>query len=613
MPTEEGTERSPDPSPAPRRRWGRWVALAVALWLLAVVVSVAVAGFDVLTGTRDLRDLRASTTENLGTFVTSAGGGVDDTPEEALAGRLSRGSDHFGRAHTLLTSPVMAPLRVLPVAGRQLRSVGAITGAAETATSAGAEAFTALQAESGAPTSDPARRLGSVDRTAATLRDLQERVDDLDLGPDRGLVGPLARARADAAENYERLRTTLDEAVASVDAVQRFLTGPTRYLLLAANNAEMRHGSGMFLQAGSLDVAGGRVDAGRTTPTGFLLLAAPGVTVDPQVDQLWGWLLPGREWRNLNATPRFDESARMATEMWAATGRPPARGVVAVDVAGLAELLRVVGPVDVTDPADGVVRTVTAEDVEPLLLLEQYRNFDVTDERRDFLGAVATEVFAALNGRQVSGLDLVQALQRAAAGRHILLWSSDPVEQSGWEALGASGRLPEDSLMVSLLNRNGTKLDQFVGVHALLSATEAGDRRRVRVQVDLRNVAPPDLPTYVGGPFPNTDYAPGEYAGVLALTLPAGAGNIEVTGAEPGLVGTDGPNRVATTWVRLPRDATATVTFEFDLLDSWTQLQVAPSARLPAVTWQTAGPLGPGPEWTDTEPRAVEIAELTRR
>ncbi|MFZ4520044.1 MAG: DUF4012 domain-containing protein, partial [Microthrixaceae bacterium] len=543
----------------------------------------------------------------------SAGGSTDDTAEEALAGRLARGSEHFRRAHTLLTSPVMAPVRVLPVLGRQLRSVGAITDAAAVATSAGAEAFTALQTESDAPTSDPGQRLGSVDRTAATLHELQRRVQGLDLGPDRGLLGPLARARADAVDNYERLESTLDEAVASVDAVQRFLTGPTRYLLLAANNAEMRHGSGMFLQAGSLDVADGRVEAGRTTPTGFLLLPPPGVRVDPQVDQLWGWLLPGREWRNLNVTPRFDESARMATEMWAASGRSPVRGVVAVDVAGLAELLRVVGPVDVTDPGNGAVRTVTAEDVEPLLLLEQYRNYDVTDERRDFLGAVATEVFAALNGRQVSGLDLVQALQRAARGRHILLWSSDPVEQSGWEALGASGKLPEDSLMVSLLNRNGTKLDQFVAVHALLSATEAGDRRRVRVRVDLRNVAPPDLPTYVGGPFPNTDYAPGEYAGVLALTLPAGAGNISVPGAEPGLAGTDGPNRVVTTWVRLPRDTSTSVTFEFDLLDSWTQLEVAPSARLPAVTWQTAGPLGPGPEWADTEPKVVEVAELTRR
>lgn len=611
--TVAGTDDEHRSEPAPgRHRWRRWILGALALWVLAVTVSVAVAAADAYAGLRDLRDVRASTTENLGTFVAAAGGGVDDTDEEDVSGRLTAGADRFDRAHRLLTSPAMVPLRLLPVLGRQLRSAGAITGTAAVATRAGATAVRALRAESDAPTSDPSQRLGSVERTAATLHRLQRQVKDLDLGPEHGLVGPLSSARNDAASNYQRLLSTLNDAVASVDAVNRFLTGPTRYLLLAANNAEMRNGSGMLLQVGTLDVAGGRVSTGDMTPTGDLLLPAPGVRVDPQVADLWGWLLPGREWRNLNVTSRFDESARMATDMWVAGGRRPVQGAVAVDVAGIEELLRVVGPVQVTDPGSGTTIDVTADSVEQLLLLDQYRSYSTPDARRDFLGAVAKGVFEALNARPASGLDLVQALQRAANGRHILMWSSEPVEQAGWEALGASGVLPEDTLMVSLLNRNGTKLDQFIGVRSTLSATDQGGRRRVKVRVDLRNVAPPDLPTYVAGPFPGTDYRPGEYAGILALTLPAGAGNITTDG-EPGLVGSDGPTRIVTSWIRLQRDATASVTFEFDLLDSWTGLTMAPSARLPAVTWQTVGPLGPGPEWPDSERRTIEVAELTRR
>ena len=85
---------------------------------------------------------------------------------------------------------------------------------------------------------------------------------------------------------------------------------------------------------------------------------------------------------------RFDQSARMAADMWAPSGQPPVDRVVALDLVGLQRLLELVGPVDVVD-TDGRPMTVTADNVLTEMLLKQYLGSDTVDERRDQLSVVA--------------------------------------------------------------------------------------------------------------------------------------------------------------------------------------------------------------------------------
>ena len=129
-----------------------------------------------------------------------------------------------------------------------------------------ATAFTDLSDEAADKASTPEERLASAERTQQVLTRLQRQMKALDLGPDDALVGPLARARNRFAEEYDQTLDTLDRAVTSVTGVNEFLTGPTRYLVLAANNAEMRAGSGMYLQIGELTVENGRFATGRLHP-----------------------------------------------------------------------------------------------------------------------------------------------------------------------------------------------------------------------------------------------------------------------------------------------------------------------------------------------------------
>ena len=528
-------------------------------------------------------------------------GTTDGTTD--LPGRLGSAADDFAAAHDAVTSPLFAPLRVLPVVGRQVRSLDSLTGAAATTAARARTAFSDLSGIADDPGTTPEERLAAVGRTREGLTRLQRGLRGLDLGPTEGLAGPLADARNRFADEYGRTTETLDRAVSATTGVDAFLTGPSHYLVLVANNAEMRAGSGMFLQMGVLTVENGHFRLGELISVEGQRLPQPGATLDPDIDRLWGWLVPNQEWRNLNLSPRFDQSARMATEMWAASGRGRVDGVIAIDVVGLQRLLELTGPVQVPEP-DGTTRTLSADNVRQRLLLDQYLDFHgETAARREELGRVGTAVFEAFNQRPVAADQLLRALQQSGEGRNILLWSSDPVEQAAWQALGASGTLPQDALLLALLNRNGTKLDQFVTVAADLGSTTSGGLRHVTVKATMTNTPRPGLPQYVAGPYPKTGYRAGEYVGILSLTVPKGAGNLTATGAELLQTGDDGPTRMMSTQLDIQPGQQVVVTFGFDLPTSWRQVEVQSSARIPRITWSAGGE-----QWKDAAPRTVELS-----
>ena len=137
--------------------------------------------------------------------------------------------------------------------------------------------------------------------------------------------------------------------------------------------------------------------------------------------------------------------------------------MIALDLVGL-QRLELVGPVDVVD-TDGKPMTVTADNVLTEMLLKQYLGSDT-------VGRTARPAV----GRRPGGLPCAErtgvrtgrllAAQSAGRGRHLMMWSDDPVQQAGWEALDASGAPPATALPPSVLNRAATSLDQFLRVTA---------------------------------------------------------------------------------------------------------------------------------------------------
>lgn len=571
------------------------------IWAALVAVDLRAAaqagrnGRDVLAGSTlvggDLASLVASTD---GSYD---GGGIADSRRT-----LERANREFSEAEERLGSPVLAPLEVLPFVGRQMRAVTDVTSAAEQISAASAAAMGELQLLAERPTTDPSQRVDAVGDTIAVLEELSAELARVDLGPDRALVSQVRELHESATEQTAELHRSVDSAITGLRGVGSFLAGPTTYLVLAANNAEMRAGSGMFLQNGTISVDQGRFELSEFTPTADMFLPESGTALDADMAARWGALEPDREWRNLNLSPRFDESARMAADMWAASGREPVDGVIAVDIVTVQRLLELTGPVDVTTSAGEVV-TYDADNVIALLAREQYFTDLAPEDRRDELGTVAAAVFDAFNDREIPATGLVSLIAGSGAQRHLLMWSADPVQQQSWQELGISGVLPPDALMLALLNRGGNKLDSYMIVKADIDVEriEAG-RNRVTVEVTMENQAPEWLPTYVAGPVEGSGGVAGEYVGILALSIPGSA--TEPTNSANGwaVIGDDGPTRVIGSNVSIPRGTALTVTFGFELPEREDQLVVVPGAREPATSW-TAGPM----RWSEQRPITVAL------
>lgn len=594
------------------------MALAVVVFILAwlgfAAVQISSAAQSARNGLDTMESLRGVATGDVFELSDTVG------DEEVATRQLSLAAEDFSNAQEQLTSIAVRPLWFIPVIGRQLRSAAALSGAAEQTTSRAAEATNELVDVLNSTTTTGETRLKAVQRTEEVLTEFRDGIAELDLGPEVGLLPQLADARNRFASEYRNVTENLDVATTAVTGVNDFLTGPTRYLVLASNNAEMRAGSGMFLQAGAMEVNKGSFVVGEFTPTGDLFLEQPASTIDADIESLWGTFVPAQEWRNTNLSPRFDQSAALAADMWEASGGAPVDGVMSVDVQTVTRLLKLTGPVKLPSG-----ETISAETVLQDLLVDQYKEFsDDRDARRERLGQVTQAAFDAINERPVSAGELMKVFRELGAGRHLMIWSSVPAQADAWSALGTDGVPAEDSMMLSVLNRGGNKLDHYLDITSTVtvdnkspvidgSATDGSANgnqltdneealRHVRIDVSLLNQTPSGLPPYITGPYPSTDLAEGEYKGIVALTMPKGAGDITIMGGTPAALGNDGPTRVAATEVRIPRGAETSVSFDFYLPRSWPTLEVLPGARIPPTSWTTGSE-----SWTDDTTHVLQL------
>jgi hypothetical protein len=576
------------------------VVAAAVLWLAACAALALSARSSVERGVDALDDAGLMDGNPRALLLTDdAQGAAADT-----AAALDAATAEFDAATRRLDNPLLAPVRLLPVLGRQLRSVETTVAAAAGMSTAATEAIEELTVITDRATVTPEDRILTVRDTTAVLERMQRRIDALDLGSPEALIGPVADAHNRLVGELELLSSTLDTGIVGLVGVADLLEGPNTYLVLAANNAEMRAGSGMYLQAGTVTITDGRFDLGEFVSTTELRAETAGAEMDPDMAARWGLLEPNREWRNLNLSPRFDESARMAAQMWESSGRGAVDGVMSIDVVGLQRLLRLTGPVDVVGP-DGETRTYDADSVEEVLLQRQYDEFDDQDLRRQQLGDVVGAVFDAFNQRGVPATDLVEMIDRSGTQRHLLLWSEVPVQQEAWEALGVAGVLPANALMASVLNIGANKLDPYLTVESTLSAQLVDDMWQVEVSVDLANTAPEGLPVFVAGPQPEVGTVAGEYRGVVSLTVPAAATAPTTTADGFVALGDDGPTRVLASQFSLLRGQTMRMTFTFELPAEWDLVEVISAARVPRASW-TAG----DETWQGGRPRTVALRSL---
>jgi hypothetical protein len=571
--------------------------------LALVVVWAVVAGIFMIRSASDLQAGRRAANE------ARAHLGAQEVADRVALPHLKTAARRFASAHKRAHGIVLSPLRILPVIGRQLRSIDALSGSAAEVAAVGADAVD--------------RTAGVIDHHAGAgharvvqVRQLSEIVDDVsmrlskisDLGPNVALLGPLATARADLADDLAKATKELRDARAGARAALDLVTGPSTYLVVASNNAEMRAGSGMWLQGGTLHVNDGKLDLDALSPLRLDASPPPGA-VKPAgaLGSLWSFLEPGNEWRSLMASPSFDDSARTAAAMWKASGHGDVDGVLAVDAVGLQAIVRATGQVAVGD------RALTADDVPRYVLHDQYLEFTDagagtvdTAARREAIGALAHAAVGAVDQGDYGTSDLLRSLGDAVAGRHLLAWGTKRIQADGWRAAGMDGAFGPSSVLVSLLNIGANKLDWFTHLDATLRRRRTRDGWDVSVEIAIDNRTPAQgEPRYVVGPEPGSGHVPGVYLGILAVNVPTTARQIHFDGVDRlAVAGSDGKSRVVGFPLSIPGSSSRTVTLRFSLPSAVEALDIEPSARVPEVRWHYESS-----QWEDSAARVTNLSD----
>jgi hypothetical protein len=315
-------------------------------------------------------------------------------------------------------------------------------------------------------------------------------------------------------DGLEHFKTVVGEAAQQVSAADTATSvlpamlgseGPRTYLVIFQNNAELRATGGIPGAAAEVRVDHGKITLGRQ---------AAGKNVGPfeepvlpLTDQTQGLYetITGQYFQDVNLTPQFPVSARLATEMWRRQFGQKVDGVISLDPVALGYLLKATGPVKLPSG-----ETMDSGNAVRLLLSDAYADYRVVQQKDEFFATAAAAVFQKVSAGGFQPKPMLDALAQAASERRLLAWSPDKQEQdaivaahlAGWPPASSSSK---DSFGVYLNDATGAKMDYYLREAYSVSGAVCRQDGRPTWQVDvtLTSAAPPNaataLPRYVTG------------------------------------------------------------------------------------------------------------------
>lgn len=537
---------------------------------MAIAVASAGAGAAVAAGVALLNaepSLREGA-EAAEAGLSAARSGDRAGAERHLAGAQAAfrsASDDLGEwyARAALAVPLVGPhVR----AARALATAGAATAASARAV-AGADVAGLRVQGAGVDLDRVARLQPPLDALAASLEREHARVA---AARSRWLVEPIAGAVEQAEGRLASARDTAGRAAGAAHLATTMLggNGTRRYFLAVQNPAEARASGGIIGNFGVLVAEQGRLRLERFGRDGDLNAAAvaSGAALGGPAEytRRYGRFAPERVWQNITMSPHFPSVAEVIEDLFPRQGGEVVDGVLSVDPAGLAALLRLTGPVAVP----GWPEPLSAANAVQVLLHEHYLRFE-SQERVHFLGDTTEAVWSRLAGGDLPPMpEVAKALSPAVAGKHIVLHSAHRDEQRLLERLGAGGALPTaggDSLGLVTQNAGANKVDWFL--RRSLSYDARFDPRTGDVSatatVRLENRSPSSgLPAYVlGGPGAGA-FPPGTNRVYLSIYTPLRARSATAGGQPLALeAGREQGRNVYSAYVTVPPGESLTLRF----------------------------------------------------
>jgi Protein of unknown function (DUF4012) len=542
-----------------------------------IAAAVVVVGLFLVGVVVDLLRVRSEINAGRDALTTLSA----DQLDRDLVPTIGSATAHLDRADQIADrSPFLSLLSVVPGSSAQIDGLRTLTQAAADLGGSARQAADAIDVDLENAGQEPAARLRLLATIARELDRVEAEVADIDLAEDHSLAGPLGGARAELRSELDRVPQRFSEARTRVRALRRVLEGPTRYLVLAANNAEMRGGAGMPLSAGILTIEDGDLAFDDFVPIANRWAGPiPDGLVPAEYARTYRQFRMGQSWLQTAASPNFATTGPIFDAMSSAfPAFGPVDGVMVVDTVTLRHLLQAIGPVEV----DGF--RYTAENVEQRLLNENYLRFDTSNDERsvrhDEQGDVATGIFDAIKSRNVPVASLTNALRTAAGGRHLLAYTEDDDIQAMFDEIGAGGALNPAALMVTVQNIAADKLDWYIDPSVTLRALRTDDSDPWTVRLTVRVPNPERSGNTSGVESYKEGYKAGIHRALVALYLPAQAFDIKSLDLDFSEAGADPPLWMVGKRIYIEEGHDKSVAVEFKLPPEHRGVLLLPSGRV---------------------------------
>jgi hypothetical protein len=522
----------------PERRSSSWRAVPIRIWpreigrqiltgvVLAVFVVFTVAAiFGVLAFLHARSELRQA--QAIGHEIVSdrnqlltGEGRLDVAKQLVHMQMLAANADN-----SLNGSMAISLLKIVPILGTQVRGLTDTVDGVNSLANQGSVLLDSTTATIDAShgTSINLVYLAALDRQ---VHSSAKKLLSLEKSPE-GLWGPARTERVKLNDQLARIVGLLNRGGDALDFAQPFLgsNGPRTYLVAGQNNSEMRDQGGVLSWA-LLHVRNGNFTMTDAASVGTLTLRHPAVAItDAATREVFGPLDPTRIWQSVNANGDFPTSSRWMIAMLQRARGIKVDGVIGVDVQTLANILKVVGSVHVSD----VSQQVTASNVAPLLLYKLYVKYPAGSQqaRHDDITAVAQAAVAKMNNSRYDLGAFFHSLAKASQGRHLLFYDTNAALERTVQRFGGSGALlanGPNTVHLAIEAGVAAKLDWFIHSSVTYDVKiDSHGTAYITTTLQLHNSAPAHAkPSYALGPDHTNSFVAGEYIARIYEWLPKG-------------------------------------------------------------------------------------------
>lgn len=496
-------QKMPTPKrPGSGRRWMMWVIVLVVVGgILAATLPAAFAlGHAFVAAQSAKQDLTQAEAKAKSQDFASAQVDLSDAAAQAQVAHDALDGVGFWRYMPYVGTQVASLENASMAAENTINGLSDLLKAAASVQSAFAEAVSAEgELQSAQPQAATWNDLSPDDkrlvmqRLSDALPDIREASDQVDLAVEwwnqidtSQLAPPIKNALAPLAQALPTLQQSLHEAVPLIE-VGVPLAGypdPSNMLLVLQNPDELRPGGGFIGNVGILATSNGDIEN---------LFMGDVYAVDQPATGKWKQTPPApiqtylgvTDWflRDANWSPDFPTDADRMLDFYngelSVAGAPnpqPPQGVLAVDPALFASLLKITGPIS----ADGITFDANnfVDTLEYQVEIGFLKQGTPVDERKRIVADLGGQLVDKLRALPSSKWpDVINAVTQALTQKDILVYSRNPQLLSQLDALGWTGRAKGtngDFLWVVDGNLGALKTDGVMDKHVTykLDATD---------------------------------------------------------------------------------------------------------------------------------------------